>query len=437
MLPKTKNWLVFLLGLGSITEIRFIGSLGISELCCYALAPFIFSAHLELFKRLRFGTFFVLLALWAGSAVLADFVAGTYLLDRWKGIAPIYSIFAVTVCSTVLLADDISRFRWFLVGSFISALIASFVFTPAGVMAMAEETSESAIVTAFDYSAWYYGTIGALFLLPVQIGYQIMPLWVSIGLVASGAVMQLLLGGRGAFLIAMISLVFLWFGRNSRFSNYRPRRLPVVLLFLIMMTVGILAKGIYTVVVTQGYMGDQEMGKYETQTKTGSSAWSLLLAGRGSTFAGFFAALDKPFLGHGSKALDTAGYYQAFVDKYGDAKDARDMYESYGRKGIGYIPAHSQIIAAWLWHGLGGLLFWLYVLWLLYKNASVWMWYVPGIIGWFSLVVTGMMWNILFSPLGSRTNFAVTLTCLLLSRVIMRQTQNAKLQRAGVPMGNE
>ena len=74
MLPKTKNWLVFLLGLGSITEIRFIGSLGISELCCYALAPFIFSAHLELFKRLRFGTFFVLLALWAGSAVLADFV---------------------------------------------------------------------------------------------------------------------------------------------------------------------------------------------------------------------------------------------------------------------------------------------------------------------------------------------------------------------------
>jgi hypothetical protein len=386
-----------------------------------------------LFKRLRFGTFFVLLALWAGSAVLADFVAGTYLLDRWKGIAPIYSIFSVTVCATVLLVDDISRFRWFLVGSFISALIASFVFTPAGVMVMAEKTSESAIVTAFDYSAWYYGMIGALFFLPVKLAYPVLPLWISLGLVTGGAIMQLLLGGRAAFLIALVSLVFLWFGRRTRFRNYQPQRLPVILLFFIMLLVGVIAKGVYAVVVTSGYMGDQALGKYEAQTKTGSSAWSLLLAGRGSTFAGFFAALDKPFLGHGSKALDTAGYYQAFVDKYGDAKDARDMYESYGRKGIGYIPAHSQIIAAWLWHGLGGLLFWLYVVWLLYKNASVWMWYVPGIIGWFSLVVPGMIWNVIFSPLGARTGFAVTLTCLLLARVFMQQAPHARQQRAFIP----
>ena len=91
-----------------------------------------------------------MLALWAGSAVLADVVAGTYVLERWKGVAPIYSIFAVTVCATVLLADDIRRVRWFLVGSFCSALVASFVFTPAGVMGMVEKSATATTDSEFE-----------------------------------------------------------------------------------------------------------------------------------------------------------------------------------------------------------------------------------------------------------------------------------------------
>lgn len=432
MKTDKKKWLVFLLGLGSITEIHLVGSLGISELCCYFLAPFLFAANLELFKRLRFGTFFLLLALWAGSAVLADFAAGTYFLERWKGVAPIYSIFAVTVCATVLLAEDISRFRWFLVGAFISALIASFVFTPAAVVESAARSGDATSDSAFNYSAWYYGTVGTVFVLPVQLAYPILPLWVSMGLVAGGAIMQLLLGGRGAFLVALVALAFLWFGRQARQRSYRPRRMPVIMLTVVLLIVGVLAKGVYEYAVSGGYMGDQELAKYETQTKTGSSAWSLLLRGRGATFAGFFAALDKPFLGHGSKAWDTNGYYQSFVDKYGDNEDVRQIIASYSR-GIVLIPAHSHIVAAWLWHGAGGLLFWLYVLWLLYKTASLWMWHVPELIGWFAIIVPSMFWNVLFSPLGSRVNVAVALTCFLLSREAMLVARNVRQQQVAMP----
>jgi len=433
MTSKTKNWLVFLLGLGAITEIRVIGSIGLSELACYFLAPFLFWAHFALFKRLRFGLFFSLLALWGFSAVLADYVAQTYVLDRWKGVAPIYSIFAVTVCATVLLSDDIKRVRWFLVGAFLSALIASFVFTPAAVVESAAKSGGGATSdSAFNYSAWYYGTIGAVFVLPVQLAYPVLPLWVSMGLVAAGAIMQLLLGGRGAFLVALVALAFLWFGRQARQRSYRPRRMPVIMLTVVLLIVGVLAKGVYEYAVSGGYMGDQELAKYETQTKTGSSAWSLLLRGRGETFAGFFAAFDKPILGHGSKAWDTAGYYQAFVEKYGDKEDVRQLVEAYSR-GIILIPAHSHIVAAWLWHGAGGLLFWLYVLWLLYKTASLWMWHVPELIGWFALIIPSMFWNVLFSPLGSRVSVAVALTCFLLSREAMLVARNVRQQQVAMP----
>jgi hypothetical protein len=424
--PKTKQWLLFLLGLGALTEIRVVGSIAISELACYALAPFVFWAHRGLFKRLRFGTFFTLLALWAVSAVVADWLAHTYSLERWKGIAPIYSLFAVAVCAAVLLADDLRRIRWFIVGAFISALVATFVFTPAGVAETVERSSTGASIdSAFGYSAWLYGTVGAAFVLPVQLGYLRLPLWLSLSLVGGAAVAQLFLGGRSSFLVGCVSVVLLWLGRRARSAAYRPARMPVALLIAIMITVGSLAKWGYTVAVESGWLKDEERAKYEAQSKMGTSALALLMSGRGETFCGMFAALDKPFTGHGTKAWDSKGYYQDYVDKYGDEQDARTLRET-AMRGIWHIPAHSHIISAWLWHGLGGLVFWTYVLWVLYKAVSEWIWYVPALVGWAAIFIPEMAWHVIFSPFGNRTRFAVMLTCVLLARSVMRQVRSGK-----------
>ena len=425
MTPKSKQWLLFLLGLGAVTEIHVIGSIGISELFCYAFAPFVFWAHRPLFARLHMGMFFGLLALWGAFAVTSDWLNGIYpIVERWKTWAPIYSLFAVSVCASVLLADDIWRFRWFLVGAFISAVIASFVFTPAAVAEMASSNSTGASMnTAFGYKAWYYGTLGAMIWLPVQLWYLSFPTWVSLSLAGGGAVLQLFLGGRASFLIGGMSLILLWFGRSVRSVVYhRPRRFSFLGLSIAVLCMGLLVKGVYKTAVTSGWMGDEEQQKYEAQSKMGTSALALLMSGRGETFCGIFAALDKPFIGHGSKAWDTRGYYTEYVEKYGDDQDVRTL-QALSLRGMWPIPGHSHIVAAWLWHGVGGLIFWMYVLWLLYKTVSEWMWYAPPIVGWLALVLPGLLWNIAFSPLSGRTTLAVMFTCVLLVRDIAKNTK--------------
>jgi hypothetical protein len=295
------------------------------------------------------------------------------------------------------------------------------------------EAGGSAMNAAMSYKLFWLALVAVFFLLPVQIRFRTIPLSVSVGLVMVAAVFSLFGGGRSMFLVLLASCGLLMMGRSVRSRAYRPRLRSIVPLVVIMVLMGSIAKGVYTYSVKNGWLGWEEQKKYEGQSKIGTSAMALLMSGRSEFWVGLWAAWDKPWFGHGSKALDLDGYEERFVEKYGDDLDIRNMKKRQ-RLGVFPLPGHSYIISAWMWHGMGGLVFWLYVVYLCYKTMTLWMWYVPGWFGWFATLLPTFLWEILFSPFGNRVAGSVLIVSMLLSRNVTKEImagQRMEMKRKG------
>jgi O-antigen ligase len=150
-------------------------------------------------------------------------------------------------------------------------------------------------------------------------------------------------------------------------------------------------------VTRTGYISDEDRQKNEAQSQGGN----LLLGGRPEFAVGLRAALDAPLIGHGSWADDPK-----YMELLGDlvvAEGAADP--AFGRlianAGGTVIPSHSHVVGAWVFAGVFGLIFWLYIISLVLRGlvrltasppmmAPICMW----------LLIT-MFWDICFSPFAS------------------------------------
>lgn len=416
---KKQAVLLFLLGAFSMTQVNLVGYIGISELVCYLTAPFLLSKHLNEFRRWGLMPYLMLLVLWVGFALVTDWIHDQDAISLLKGIAPIYSYFSVFICAFVLLRRDLSNFRWVVIGFVCSMIISTFIFQPGSGREVDGEVLSGidAIEAVVGYKLYWVALVSQLFQLPIKTAFLTIPLTYSLGATAGNAVFSLFSGGRSSFAIQTLSVFLLFWGRAIRKPGFvRPRSLFSLLLPFL----GIVAfvSIVYKLSVKKGWLGEVEVAKYEQQTKKGSSPLQLLMAGRGEFFIGFIAACDAPVLGHGSKAIDLNGYRLDFLSRYGDEEDWRQFMKILSMKGSMHIPAHSHIIQAWMWHGLGGLLFWLYVFWICFRTFQKNIFVYPPFFGYFALVVPGMLAAILFSPMGNRAGTAFTILCCLMANKI-------------------
>jgi len=133
---------------------------------------------------------------------------------------------------------------------------------------------------------------------------------------------------------------------------------------------------------------------------------------------------DKPILGYGPRAEDTNGYWMKFVSEYGDERDILSMQNSlalaaqHGQRVT--IPSHSHIMGGWLHYGIFGFIFYAWILLLIYQHFKRHMGAIPQWYGFFASFVPYYMWNIFFSPFGSRWMFAILMTCIFYARAIGR-----------------
>ena len=82
------------------------------------------------------------------------------------------------------------------------------------------------------------------------------------------------------------------------------------------------------------------------------------------------------------------------------------------------IACHSHITSFWVWYGFPGLIFWLYVIYVMFRFlrhdvAAVPQWYY-----WLAASVPGNMWHIFFSPFNSRIGFPLMIIGMLLARAV-------------------
>ncbi len=423
---------LFLIGLFSMTQIRLGAKIGISEAVCCLIAPFLFMREIPLYKRDGVMIYFNLLILWMAGALFADFYNHSVFQQFIRGVSVPIMIFSVSVCVYHYLRRDTSGLKWLLLGVALSYVISTFVFQrgSAGDLA-AEEGLAAGAEKVMGYKLFWSNMAKTWLCLPIQGWYQQVPMIFAIPVLIAVSVINLLAGGRSAFLVSTVSIFLVFIGgKRERAIQRIKRAFPVFAVGLLIVAGGI--KWGYGYLAKNGYLNEYETEKYEKQTSRGSDVLSLLIAGRGDFFVGLFAALDKPIVGHGSQAIDYYGYERDYLSKYGSDAEIERYINMENRGRIRTIRSHSHVICYWMWHGVLGLLFWLYILYLVIITVKNRLAYIPEWFGYFAVVLPNFMWDFFFSPFGQRVEESVMFCTLLVLMKISKDRKTLRFRQMGV-----
>ena len=335
------------------------------------------------------------------------------------------------------LRKNMNGFKWLIVGGAISEILCTFVFQRSVEVAKAAETVAGSVGGAVGFSdiangpLFWISRLGTFISVPAKGWYLSCPILYSVGapLFMAGFSMLTTVSGRSAALGAIGTAAFVLIGGKTRMGMKRIGKYFWMLIFLAVIG-AFAAKGAYRIAATSGWLGEGARDKYERQTKGNRSMMALLLGGRMESFAGLLACVDKPLIGFGPWAVDEKGYTEEFLRRFGNAEDY-DAYVSIRayQTGMGMlrfhlIPGHSHITGFWLTYGIGGLLFWFYVIFVLVRYLKQDCWVVPQWFLWLAAAIPGMFWNIFFSPFADRFGSMFFIVAILLSRAVRKGRQS-------------
>lgn len=428
---KAKNrsslWM-FMIGLGSQTQFHLIGSLGISEFPIFLLAPVIFIRDLPKLKQCGFLTWIMLSLCVCVGCVVSSLANGTPANFFIKGFATPYSIFAIGVVFFHFLYDDLMSFKWFLLGSVLSGVICVFVFQPETFITSAEGIAQGSEATerVMSYPLFWARQVSSFLELPIQGWYLKMSSVYSWSVPVIAGLFAILFSdssGRAAFITAISGAFLIFLGGRSRDAITKLGRHFFAVCFFGFIGI-IMFKIAYSFAASSSALGERAQKKYEKQTAAGRSSLHILMAGRKEFFISLIAALDKPILGYGPKGEDTKGYTEQFLREYGSQED----FEAYMRESLqiarryGYvykaIPTHSHIGSFWVYYGIAGLVYWVYVLWLIWRYFRCYAPAIPQYFGFLALSFTGMIWSIFFNPYGFRFGGVLPIVCALFAKAV-------------------
>ncbi len=428
-------WTMFLMGLFSQTQVRIIGSIGISELILFAVAPFVFVLNYATFKRDGILLALRLLSLAMVGCVISSWYNETAFPAVARGLASPYGFWACLVVFYVLLRKSPMSFKWYLLGAAFSFILCTFYFQQAYEVTAAEGFGYGADAEGIMSGPIYWiGRLGGFIIWPIQSFYLQCPIWFSASAVFLFGSWSLLTSasGRSAALVAMASAMMIILGGKSRIRMIKISK--NLFPFLIVSCIFVFCfKTAYSHMAINGHLGEEARVKYERQTQGKDDLVSILMGGRGLVFIGLFACAKNPIIGYGPWARDKYGIIREFMAKYGTSDDYEtvlkiEQYNSkMGRFGTRLIPGHSAIVAWWLWYGILGLPIWLYIIYLIYDLLRYRIATFPELFGYFACVLPSQLWAMFFSPFGARMPWAFFVTMLLVNRAINKNSFNSKL----------
>ena len=420
----------FLFGFGS--QLQIIASLSFTELFVFLMAPFLFFKEHIYMKRNGIMNFFWLSMAVVLGCVIACVENDTYPSFVLRGMAVTCLLPCVIIVGHWMLRRDMGGFKWMLVGIAISSVLSTFIFQKSVEVHMLAggEVGKNTATEIMSGPIYWISRLGAVLRAIPQGWYLQCPTIVAaaIPLFIAGFSMLTSTSGRSAALgaIGMVGLIII--GGKKRKAI--KRRLCTKFGFLC--CVGVVAIFVlhtaYRISAQSGWLGEEARNKYEVQTQGDKSIKRLLLGGRMEAFCGLIACVDKPIVGFGPWAVDERGYVGEFLSKYGTADDYDGFRRSEeykmlmgGRKGL--IPCHAYITEFWLWYGIFGLIFWLYVIFVLLRYLKQDCWAVPQWYVWLAASIPGYFWGIFFSPWSDRVGGIVFVVACLMARSVRNGVQ--------------
>lgn len=402
-----------------------VGILAMFDLLSFALAVPVFlmsySQYEKNFKRVLF-----LSLLWLATALISDFWRGCPRDASLKNIMIIIN----SICMLIVGQKLVSRSHWalalFFLGNAISQVISLYYFQNGALMSFA---ARAGFEGGSDMSSYLHDK-------------QIYPLWINMFLVVGGMVLlrtakfsiafcaggffflgMFVLthgGSRSSFLIiysaGFLMITQRYFSRLYQ-AMFRQKLLTVFLAVL----AAVCFKVAHTQLAKSGFLGEAALSKYENEKAEETN----FLDDRADILINWPFLWRSPLIGAGSHLYDRWGYLNKspFVQHI----------NPYNGQPIWHVrfAGHSALVYAWTGHGIGGLLFWLYVLWLIFdfigKRDFIFREVAPIVI----YVLISLVWDILFSPYGGFRG-KVMVAAAFLAMTLDRRYFNSVLQGMGV-----
>jgi len=424
---KVSSALLFLLGLGSATKIFFFGALALSELAIFLIVPFLFLRQFKRMRREGFLTFVYMLGLIVVGMLVSAACNHTPFPYVFKQFAVFYGFFSYYLVFYNLLHDNFKGLGWFFVGVAISEIITIWAFnlttevSSGGYGILSKVEAEQVI----NGPLFWIGRIRRLGELPMFMEYLKTPLVYSLSfpLLFVGFALAVSISGRAQSMCVLVGWAMILLGRKSRKSMRMIGRHTIAFLIVGMMVL-IGYKYTYSYAARSGLLSSDAQTKYEHQTEQGTGALAMLMSGRTEFFIALMAIKDRPIVGFGPGAEDNYGYTEKFLAKYGTYEDIQQyyfMWQYMMYHGIRpMIPTHSHLMAGWVWCGLPGVIFFVWMLFVLYKHVKCYLGAIPQWFGYFALTIPSMVWSIFFNPVGVKWNIGLLMACIYFARAVGR-----------------
>lgn len=388
------NILAFSLGIISSLYISTpVGFVAMLDLLSCIVGPILFLTNFGRYTK-HFRTLLLLMVLWALNAIISDAWRGTPLSVAFKAEMILVSSLTLLVMGEWLCRKTPYALPLFLSGVAISSVISLYYFQNGALLAQAVMrgfSAGSAGMTEFLTEKQVKPLYASCIFMTIIMGaryFKLIPWFLCIILTFFIGVYMLIAGGaRSVFLIyagtAFIMFLYVYSHKTLRWMFEHKLRT----IFLVCVA-AVLINGLYTIVARNGLLGEEGYRHYEDKVAGEIS----FLDDRADILINWPFLWRSPIIGAGSEFRDQWGYVNQ--SKY-------VVHEIAGQ----YIDhqtffGHSCIVGAWTSNGLFGLIFWLYVLYLIFDFLGKRV-FVFGDLGPFVVFsMVSLCWAILFSPYG-------------------------------------
>lgn len=406
------NILMFFLGLVICIEVKFFGTFNLTELFLLPISILVFLKGGARKKTYNFKIFIFLSVLWLISQVSTDLYRNTPTVDALKGSANIIFFISNFYALYVLCFLRLKRLMFFTIGILISQITDYFIAPNLYVESQPWKFGFGTLANIlFIFIA---GSIAVQFRGKLKYFFVIFSLLSLVGF-------NFYVGSRSLGLILFISLIFYIFSEMGLQKRFKETKFQFKH-YLYILIIGLLSIFIiytsYGYFASNGYLGIDAQEKYINQS---SGTLGILFGSRQEILVSSIAIYDSPFIGHGSWAKDEqyADLLKVFMSDF-EYETSTIIYDG---DNYGLIPTHSFLLGAWVYSGIFGAMFWLYVFFItaqsLVKSIGMKSQYKLFII----YVSLALLWDILFSPLGLYSRIYASLMIVV---VLTSKFQNNK-----------
>ncbi|WP_372739248.1 hypothetical protein [Neptunomonas sp.] len=380
-----RTTLLFLLPVLTVPTVSVIGELMFSDIAVAILAPLMLLNRNLKFDQPYLNKIMLFLGFWLIGVIISDTMNGTSIDNFLRGIAAVILFGLHLFVFFVLIDGQRDRYIPAIFGSAVAVLLQ-----------WATDSSELWSQSLTD-TPWKMGggfAVTVFFL--ISIGFLVKSERVKGKALLLLSPIDLYLNARSLFLITALAGIVSAF--QLKVKSEKNRKILLMGALASVVVAFPIATSIYGNLNEAGVFGKEAQEKYLKQTAGGEI--NIIIAGRSESLVSFNAIYDSPLYGHGSWAESMQYYYMYLAHLEAIGKEVN--WGAVAAQERFLIPSHSMLLGTWVYHGIFGAFFWLYIIYLTLKAIGLSIGTVESkqLTSLELLVLFTLFWDIFFSPFG-------------------------------------